>query len=183
MADSIQFRIAPTSADRLAEIPDEGMPVWDREIDTLFIGDGATAGGVQAVDVVGFVPQFKALSATAAATETVYFRPQTSGNTLMIAMGAGAGGYTKPVVLSRETRADGAPSGVAVEDGTRLSICVTCSTLLAGRVVEIRDNAEAGDLLDTFTSDTEELFTILAEYVYSADDGQWFKLMSTRALP
>ena len=156
------------------------MPIWDVETGTLYIGDGSTAGGVKASPSQGVVPQYKSLTASAAATETLYWRPNTSGNTYMLGIAAGAGGYTKPIVLSRETREDGAPSGAAVADGTRITICATTSTLLAGRIVEIRDNSDVGNLLDTFTSDTEQLFTIMAEYVYDATSTLWKKLGSYR---
>lgn len=176
MSDLMTQRIAVLTADRLAETPDEGQLVWDRELEQLFCGDGSTAGGIKVTADDGFVPQYKTVAASSSATETVYWRPKTSGNTLRVTVAAGSGSYTKPVVLSRETRADGAGSGDAVAEGTVFDLSILFTTTSASRVIEIRENSAVGDLLDTFNSDTEGTYTAIARYVYTGS--AWVKLFS-----
>lgn len=169
-------RVGVTSADRLAEIPLEGQLVWDRQLQQLFCGDGETAGGVLVTGANGFAPQYKAVSAANADTETIYFLPNTSGNTLRVTVSAGTGSFTKKLVLSRETRAEGAGSGDEVAAGTRFELSILFTTTSADRAVEIRENAEAGDVLDTFESDTEGTFSACAAYVYNG--AAWEKVWS-----
>jgi len=174
MSDLIKLRWAQTTVDRQSETLVAGVPVYDEEEQALYIRGGETAGGIKAVGAAGTVPQLKTQACSTADAVTIYWRPSTSGNTLLLTVAAGTGIYTKPIVLHRETREDGAPTGAAVATGTRVTVGVQFSTTSAGRVVEIRENASGGDILDTFTSDTEEAWSGQFEYVFNGS--AWVKI-------
>jgi hypothetical protein len=50
MADTIQFKRGTTAA-RVAVTPAIGEPIWDKDKKCLFVGDGATLGGIPVNDV------------------------------------------------------------------------------------------------------------------------------------
>ena len=176
MSDLIKCRIATTTAARVSKTHFLGMPVWDVEEGALYIHDGTTAGGVLANSGgSGFTPQFKTQAVANADTVTLYWLPKTSGNTLVATISTGSGTFTKKLVLARET-GDTSGTGVAPVAGTRFALLVKCETTSAGRVLEVRENSSSGDVLDTFSSDTEGAYTLAAEYVFTGT--AWIKLWS-----
>jgi hypothetical protein len=137
MADKITIRRGSTAA-RVAETPSLGEPFWDTTLKRLFVGDGATAGGIVADGLAGNLAD---VNVAAAADATLLGIARFSLAARKIVAGAGSGAYTAKYSLAVADMREGAVVDLNVELAAS-----------ANPTVEIYNGTSGGTLLATMAN-------------------------------